>query len=151
MAEKTPEEQQAEIRDWYKGKLGELVQEMLKQGVLNGVAIESVPVWAAPGRVIIAKLWNANEKSKFIWAICGEEAVTDHIAGNVANNPQEAAKHFALKWQMDADRLGDVAQAKTMIENSETHMENYTEKLIKSAELLYEMTTRDEYWKAKYN
>lgn len=151
MAEKTLKEQQAETRDWYKKKLGELVQEMLKQGVLNGVAIESVPVWAAPGRVLIAKLWNANEKSKFIWAVSGEAVVTDHIAGNVANTPQEVARHFALKWQMDADRLGDIAQARAMVENSEAHMEGYTDKLIQSAELLYDMATQDEHWKPRHH
>lgn len=152
MAENTLEEQQqADLREWYKTKLGELVQEILKKGVLNGVAIEAVPVWAAQGQVLIAKIWSTAEKSKFIWAISGEAVITDHIAGDVAVNPQEVARHFALKWQVDADRLGNIAQSRSPVENSEAHMEGYTDKLIQSAELLYEMSTHDEHWKAKHH
>ena len=92
-----------------------------------------------------------HQKSQFIWTISGDSVITDHVAGSVAVTPQEVARHFSLKWQMDADRLTALAQDKAPVENTETHMEAYTEKLIQYAELLYELTTRDEIWKQKFH
>lgn len=139
------------IRAWYKKTLDETVREMLRTGAVTGVAIEAAPVWRAPYQVLIAKVWDAMQKSQFIWTISGENAVTDHIAGSLAATPQEAARHFALKWQMDADRLGEVARNKSNIENTEEHMEGYTEKLIQYAEGLYELASQDELWKPKFH
>lgn len=54
------------VRAWYKKELDTVVKEMLKTGAINGVAIEANPVWSVPFQILIAKVWNANEKSRFI-------------------------------------------------------------------------------------
>lgn len=77
--------------------------------------------------------------------------VTDYIAGSTAQSPQEAARHFALKWQMDAERLGDIAQGKSPVKNTKAHMKGYTGKLVEYAELLYDLASRDEIWKPKHH
>ncbi len=151
MTEITPENDQKAIRAWYKRTLDEVVREMLKKGVLAGVAIDANPVWAVPFKILIAKVWNVNEKSRFIWTISGERVITDHVAGSVATSPQQVARHFSLKWQLDADRLKDIAQGKSPLENTGAHMEGYTGKLIEYAELLYDLSGRDEIWKPKHH
>jgi hypothetical protein len=151
MTEATPENDQQAVRAWYKKTLDGVVKEMLKKGVLAGVTVDANPVWAAPYKILIAKVWNFNEKSRFIWTISGERVITDHIAGSVAKTPKEAARHFSLKWQMDADRLSNIAQAKAPAGSTEASMERYTKKLIDSAELLYDLSSRDDIWKPKHH
>ena len=139
------------VRAWYKKELETVVREMLKIEAINGVAVEANPVWSVPFKILIAKVWNANEKSRFIWTISGDRVVTDHIAGSIASKPQEVARHFALKWQMDAKQLDDIAKGKTPVENTQAHMEGYTEKLVEYAELLYDLSGRDEIWVTKFH
>lgn len=147
MKEQETDTDKEKLRAWYKSQLDAVVKEMLKTGAITGVAIEASPVWASAHRILIARVWDANQKSKFIWTISGDSVITDHIAGAMAANPQEAARHFSLKWQMDADRLLEVAQNKTPVENTPQHMQAYTKKLIQYAELLYDLISRDEIWK----
>jgi len=139
------------VRAWYKKTLDDVVKEMLRTGAIAGIAVEASPIWVSPYEILIAKVWDAQQKSQFIWTISGDSVITDHVAGSVAVTPQEVARHFSLKWQMDAERLIALAQNKAPVENTEMHMEAYTEKLIQYAEKLYELTTRDEIWKQKHH
>lgn len=135
------------LKTWYTELLYTVVREMIKVGAVDGAAAEARPVWISPHNILIAKVWEATQKSKFIWTISGEKAITDHIAGSMASTPRDAARHFSLKWQMDADRLLEVASTKTQVENALEHMQAYTDKLIQLAESLYAMTERDEVWR----
>lgn len=137
----------SEKQAWFKPLLDSVVREMIKTGAISGAAVEAAPVWGAPGTVLIAKVWDASNKSQFIWTIAGDNAVTDHIPGSLAANAQAAARHFALKWQMDADRLLQVAKNRGPVKGSEENMEAYTRKLISYAEALYDLAGRDDIWK----
>ena len=136
-----------ELRAWYKKVLEDTVREMLKTKAISGAAIDAAPMWAEPYKILIAKVWDATHKRAFIWTIAGEDAVTDHVTGAVAANPREAARHFALKWQMDADRLRAVAQEQAKASHGEELVDEYATSLVQKAEALYEMTTHDEIWK----
>jgi hypothetical protein len=132
---------------WFKPLLAAMVKKMIKIGAITGVAIEAVPVWGLQDKLLISKVWDTSNKSKFIWTIAGESAVTDYIQGSLAATPQEAARHFSFKWQMDADRLLELAKAKSPVANSEAIIEAHTKKLIQHAESLYDLASRDEVWK----
>ena len=138
------------IKTWYTELLYAVVREMIKIGAVDSVAAEARPIWISPHKLLIAKVWEASQKSKFIWTISGENAITDHIAGSMAATPRDVAKHFSLKWQMDADRLLEVARTKTRVENAEEHMGAYTDKLIAYAESLYDLAENDDVWKTKH-
>ena len=146
MTESNPDMDKEALKAWYTKLLYAVVREMIKIGAVSGTAAEARPVWISPHKVLIAKVWEASQKSNFIWTISGEAVITDHIAGNVATTPRDAARHFSLKWQMDADRLLVLAKNRQPVENTEEHMEAYTDKLIQYAEYLYEMASRDEVW-----
>jgi hypothetical protein len=137
------------LKAWYTKLLYAVVREMIKIGAVSGAAAEARPVWISPHKVLIAKVWEASQKSDFIWTISGEAVITDHIPGNMAATPREAARHFSLKWQMDADQLLVLAQNRTPVENTAEHMEGYTDKLIQYAEYLYDMASRDEIWQQR--
>ena len=142
---KTDPDQEA-LKAWYKKELNTVVQEMLKTNAITGAAVEAAPIWASPHKILVAKVWSATQKSQFIWTISGDAVVTDHIAGSMATKPRDVVRHFALKWQMDADRLLSLAKSKPMVEGSVEHMQAYTEKLIQHAELLYDLSSRDNIW-----
>ena len=136
----------ASSRSWYKPLLDATVTEMISNGVVSGVAIEATPVWMALNQVLIARIWEATRKTRFIWAIAGERVKTDYISGNLAASAQEAAKHFALKWQGDSDRLKDLAKSGAPLENPKSHMEACN-KLIGQAEFLYDLAESDDIWR----
>lgn len=147
MVKKKTGKESEELRAWFKPKLNEVVQEMIKRKAVTGAAVEASPTWAVPGKMLIAKVWGMGEKSRFVWTISGEEVITDHINGSMATTPKDAARHFALKWQMDADRLLAVGSGKGPAGDTQSHMGDYAKKLIKDAELLYDLTERDEIWR----
>ena len=149
MTESTAETDHEELKTWFTKLLYSVTREMIKIGAVDGAAAEAKPVWVSPYRILIAQVWEASQKSQFIWTISGENAITDHITGSMAETPREAARHFALKWQLDANRLLEVAKNKTGVENAQEHMEGYTDKLIQYAESLYNMVERDDVWKIK--
>ena len=144
----TPAEQQ-NLQAWYKGLLDRVVREMVKTGAVEGAAIEARPVWVYPEEVLIARVWSAAQKSRFVWAIAGEGVVIDHIAGSLAADAREAAKHFALKWQMDADRLVQKVKERPDLQHAVTQIEDYAAKLVSSAEMLYRLTEIESIWKRK--
>jgi hypothetical protein len=135
-----------ELKSWYKGVLDSVVREMIRSGIIAGAAVEVAPVWAVPNRLLIAKVWEVSRKSSFVWAIAGGDWITDHINGSLATNPRDAARHFSLKWQMDADRMLEMAKTKTPDENTRANVETVVNKLIHQAESLYELTNREAGW-----
>jgi len=134
------------LKAWYKELLDAVVKEMIRGGVVAGAAVEATPVWAAPEQVLIAKVWPVSQKRNFIWAITGSGAITDHLAGSMATTPRDVAKHFSLKWQMDAERLLNLAKSRTPDANTRANVEAYANKMIHSAETLYGLVSRDEIW-----
>jgi hypothetical protein len=144
--ERNSEEQKEALRAWFKPVLDNVVKEMLARKAVVGTAVEASPAWAFPNKILIAKVWGMGEKSRFIWTISGDEVITDYIAGNMAATPKDAARHFALKWQMDADRLLSLGNKNVPMADTKEHMGSYAQKLIKDAEALYELTERDLGW-----
>jgi hypothetical protein len=146
MTESQTEKDNEARRKWFKPILDDVVKEMIARKAIVGAAVEANPVWAIPHQILIAKVWGMGQKNRFIWTISGEGVITDHIAGSMAATPKDAARHFALKWQMDADRLRQLGDSKSPVANTDPHMGNYADKLIKDAESLYDLTEREEIW-----
>lgn len=134
------------LKIWYKKVLDAVVKEMLRIGAVSGAAVEAAPIWAAPEQILIAKVWPASQKRNFIWTISGDGVITDHFAGSLAKTPRDAARHFSLKWQVDADRLISLAKAKASDENTRANVEAFAQKMIQQAESLYDLTSRDTGW-----
>jgi hypothetical protein len=127
--------------------LDDLVKKMIDIGAISGVAIDAAPIWGSENEILIAKIWDTANKSQFIWAITGELAVTDHIPGAMAVTPRDVARHFSYKWQMDADRLAEMANTNSQIANTSANIQAQSKKIIQLAEALYSLTERDDAWK----
>ena len=146
MTESSVETDKEALRAWYKTVLDAVVKDMIKIGAVTGTAVEASPVWAVPNEILIAKVWGAAQKNQFIWTISGNSVFTDHIAGSMAATPKDVAKHFALKWQLNAEQILDQAKNTPAVEGSEADSKLYSDQLIEYAESLYGLTVRDDVW-----
>jgi len=88
MAESNTDANGEEVGAWFKALVNSTVGEMLKLKAFTGAAVEGTPVWMVPHQILIAKLWGAGEKSRFIWTISGDAVIIDHIPGSMAVTPR---------------------------------------------------------------
>ena len=134
------------LKRWSKDLLDTTVREMVRVKVIDGARVEAKPVWADPYKILIAQIRQAGKKRQFIWTISGEGVITDHMAGSMAASPRDAARRFSLKWQMDADRLSKLAQARTSDAKTRANVESVANRMILQAESLYDLVNQDDRW-----
>jgi len=146
MADSTAVPEQEAIKSWYTRLLDNVVKEMISMKAVSGAAVQAAPVWIAPYEILMAKVWAVGQENDFIWTLSIDKFIADYIAGSLASSPKEAARHFSLKWQMDADRLSGLAKSDAKGSNSTPQLQDYSEKLIRYAESLYDLTNRDDVW-----
>ena len=120
---------------WAEARIEEAVREFIRRGISDSPALEAKPAWALPFNVVIGKIREQGDESTFFWAI-GGEMPCDFIASSVAATPREAARHFALKWQLDAARQRESAGQEALAEDGRE----------RAAESLYELVTDDRVW-----
>lgn len=134
------------LESWYKPLLDHVVKEMIRLKAVTGVAVQAAPIWVLPNEILIAKVWSVGYENDFVWTISIDKLIADYVAGSLASSPRDVARHFALKWQMDADRIVNFKQNTSSGENVDERMQTYSKQLIQRAESLYELTTRDDAW-----
>ena len=118
-----------ELSTWIKKNFDNAVEELTRRGVAEGLLVEAKPAWLLPFQILIGKMRERERPGRFLWFICGDTP-TDCIPGSHAATPREAARHFALKWQLDASGEGVVD----------------TELSVKAG-ALYELVEADSFWK----
>lgn len=116
---------------WVKETLDCTVKELIAQGLFESVVVEAKPAWAFPGQILIGKIRDKGNQAGFHWFI-GGKLPTDCIASSVALTARDAARHFSLKWQLEAAKKGAEG-----------------EELARQAEGLYELTDEPDLWKEK--
>jgi hypothetical protein len=130
--EMTEEQQQQWVKKQY--------QIATKYLAEKGIVTNSVTVEESRYLVPLLALWKltAMDGKKF-WVLCGD-LPSDHSSVDVALNAREALRHFALKWQMQAENL---LQAKNEEQN------NFANLLIGRAEGLYKLYDDAPLWQSK--
>lgn len=103
---------------WIKELVDLAVRGTSDMNVFDEALLEARPEWALPQRLLVGKVRPQMDPRAFCWFICGEVPL-DYLPGNVAAAPREALRHFAMKWQLDAERAGDAESADVLIENAE--------------------------------
>lgn len=134
------------VRSWYTELLDQVVKEMIRLKAVTGVAVQATPVWAVPQDLLMAKVWGVGKENDFVWTLSVDKFIADFIAGSLAASPRDAARHFSLKWQMDADRILGVEKSNTASKKDRKRLRQYSNRLIRYAETLYDLSNRDEPW-----
>ena len=122
-------QQSGDVDAWLRLLIEDASGELGEMGLFDDPLLDVKPAWALPQRILIGKVRAHGNPEKFRWFICGETPL-DHIGDDVAATPRDAARHFSLKWQLDAARLdGDAARD-----------------LAEQAEALYALVEDERFW-----
>lgn len=138
---RTPELQQ-KIDEWLRKQLDSHATHLFKHGLIDG-RVQVAAAWALPGRLCIGTVSSADRRKVF-WVISGD-VPTDHLELKLASSAREAAKHFALKWQLQAKRLAD-SQSVGRADDDPAVWTATSDVLTRKAEALYAITELDEHW-----
>lgn len=145
--EDTPQhENREELENWIKSTLDSAVKELMDRNIVDVLVAEAKPAWALPFQVLIGKIRERGQVVGHTWFICGDRIPTDHVHSSKASSAREAARHFALKWQLRAAReqqsYSDSA-GKWMPGARSAHGKDG---LVAQAEGLYELVMADQLW-----
>lgn len=117
-----------QLRAWMKTTFDAGIHELIDQSVFQDMLIEAKPAWVLPFALVIGIARNKGDDASRRWVICGD-CPTSQADYAVAATPQQAARHFALAWQLK-------------MENEE----GQNEQLRQQSEGLYELSANDELW-----
>ena len=118
------------VSAWTRQTFDKAVRDLIASNLIDVEVIEARPSWVSADQVVIGQVREANTSAIFRWVICGN-VPTDHVDPSVAATPRDVARYFSMKWQLDAERLDDAAEA---------------DGLIKNAELLFELVENEGIW-----
>lgn len=121
-----------DTKTWMQELVSLAVRGTGEMDVYDQALLEARPEWALPHRLLLGKVREQMSARTFHWFICGEVPL-DYLAGSVAATPREALRHFAMKWQLDAERSDDEAHSLALVEN---------------AEAIYELATDERFWQS---
>jgi hypothetical protein len=120
------------LQDWISKRMNEATNELIKRGLIQAAVAEAKPAWVLPFTLLIGRIRDLGREDGFDWFICGDGPLT-HVRSNCAESPREAARHFALQWQLLASRMGG-AQG---------------DELARKAGALYELVEEEQLWLAR--
>lgn len=116
------------LQAWIQRQMNNAVHEMMERGLVESLVVEAKPAWVLPCTLLIGKIRRQHQNSGFDWFICGD-APLSYTLSTVAATPRQAARHFALQWQLDAARQGDAGN-----------------ELARKAGALYQLVEQDVFW-----
>ena len=119
-----------DLQDWMRKLVDAAVRGVDEQEIFADPLIEAKPAWALPYRILVGKIREQQNPRAFQWFICGEVPL-DFLPSEVATTPREALRHFAMKWQLAAERANEKEHADTLIDD---------------AEAIYELADADNFW-----
>ena len=97
---------EATFAEWHRAQQQQVADYLRRLEVFD-TDITGEWLWIIPQRAMLGRVWPRHgAPSPKLWVITGI-VPTDHVEAGAARNVREAARHFALKWQLEAARLGD--------------------------------------------
>lgn len=129
---------------WARGAVDRAVQLFIAEGIVDGSLLEARPSWASPPDVIIAIVREQGAPRNSFWLIYGAGVPFDYLASSVAPSAREAARHFALKWHLEAARLRDTSHRQMNSEPDEKTA--HAVRLEAQAESLLRLVADDGLW-----
>jgi len=145
MDEKMDNPGREQLRAWTKIQLDGAVRKLTRPGAIDSMIVEAKPAWVLPYQILIGKFRAHGQAKDFEWFICGE-VPTDTLESTVAPTPREAARHFAMKWQLQAARHQDLTAQESRGAVPETDGKDPGEQLAFKAESLYSLVDDERLW-----
>ena len=134
------------LEKWVKNQLNSCINELIDQGEFSSVMVEAKPAWVFPFGILIGMVREQDQQQGFDWFITGDFP-TARVHSTVATTAREAARHFALQWQLEAKKLEDSADddlsTGNLFAGDNTQI---IADLVERAESLYELAEQDSLW-----
>lgn len=131
-----------ELDRWIRQQVELAVAEFLRLGTVESPLVEAKPAWVFPLKVLIGKLREQRGGQHHTWFICGDVPF-DYISSSVAETPRQAARHFVLKWQLDAERARSTVIDKGVARQG---IDEPPDRLESAAELLFKLVSENALW-----
>jgi hypothetical protein len=104
-------------------------------------------LWIIPYRAMLGRVWPKHGASPKLWVITGV-VPTDHAEAGAARSCREAARYFALKWQLEAVRLGEGNKAAPDLEDGKIDWNDMQDNIARRAEWLHDLMQDERRWTA---
>ena len=130
---------------WAKDRLADAVNEIMETGLFNGTTVDARPEWTLPNKIVIGRVRDSGPGHNEFWVIAGE-LPTDCINAETCATPRDAARHFALKWQLGAEQIRDPELRKAQGLHQERDWEAASNDLARISESLYQVVEADKVW-----
>lgn len=130
---------------WATDRLDKAVHEIMKSGIFEGLTVEARPAWTLPNKIVIGRVRDSGTGNREYWVIAGD-LPTDCINADICATPREAARHFALKWQMGAEQIRNPESRKSQGIHGDRDWEAESIELASVAEDLYQVVEADKVW-----
>jgi hypothetical protein len=95
---------EAAFAEWHKAQQQQVADYLRRQQIFD-TDITGEWLWIIPHRAMLGRVWPKHGVSPKYWVISGV-VPTDHAEASAGRTVREAARYFALKWQLEAARLG---------------------------------------------
>jgi len=100
----------AEVYAWTERQLDASIRELMAAGMIDDAYFEARPAWVLPYQILIGRIRKPQDTDDGKWFISGELPI-DCLEASTASTPREAARHFALKWQLESARESAASEA----------------------------------------
>lgn len=132
---------------WARACLDEACITVSGTGMLEGITFDARVAWTLPNRIVIGQLRDTGPHLREFWVISGE-VPTDCIDASTSATPRDAARHFALKWQLGAEQLRDPNSERDPRVKALQNRETAADELQRVAAELYVLADEDLAWKS---
>jgi hypothetical protein len=130
---------------WSRQQLQKAVDHLMRAGIFEQGLLETKPAWTFPYSIVIGQVREQGESHEFFWIICGDAPI-DYVKSAVAATPRDAARHFAMKWQLDAARNRDPQARQHLHPDSGGDWDTLCDTLESRAVALFELVADDRLW-----
>lgn len=135
---------EAAFAQWHQAQQQQVADYVRRQGIFD-TDITGEWLWIIPHRAMLGRIWPKHGVSPKYWIITGV-VPTDHADSGVARNVREAARYFALKWQLEAARLGQGSGAAPSVAGDKIDWKAMEGDIAKRAEWLHDLMQDNRRW-----
>ncbi|MDE2091379.1 MAG: DUF4826 family protein [Gammaproteobacteria bacterium] len=137
---------EAAFAEWHKAQQQQVTDYLHKLAVFE-TDITGEWLWIIPHRGMLGRVWPKHGESPKLWIITGI-VPTDHVEGGAAQTCRDAARYFALKWQMEAARLEHGDGNKPPPADAKIDWKDLRGNIARRAEWLFDLMVDDRRWSA---
>src|SRR5690242_10675862 len=130
--------------EWHKAQQLQVADYLRRQGIFD-TDITGEWLWIIPHRAMLGLVWPKHGVAPKYWVITGV-VPTDHAEASAARNVREAARYFALKWQLEAARLGQGNSSVPQVGEAKIDWKAMEGDIAKRAEWLHDLMQDARRW-----